>query len=186
MAAIAIPPQEAQLYRRVLRPMGTLLNVLQARYLTLADTAEGLFWHCYPQGNLGRPLGGIVTYGDVPLLIETIGRERAKRSLFGLRKQPPKIDRHAIRRHPLCPDGYSELLRSLGTKFDEQRAQQVMVIERDDHLIVRYSMPLPVYIRGDARRAASISGFHEDIYRPQQLGQLISTVRSYRGNPYYR
>jgi hypothetical protein len=185
MLALEMPEQEAKPYRQLLRPLGAFFNQLQARYITLAETKSGFVWHCYPHGDLSHSRGGLVCYADIPALLEMLRRERTRRGLFGLRRSLPKVDPRSFRRHPICPFGYQEMLRSLGAKLDEQQAQAVLIMERDDHILVRYSMPLPTYIRTDAYRATFMTGMHEDVYRPDHLVWLVARARSRRGNLYY-
>jgi hypothetical protein len=187
MLALEMPQQQQEVkpYRQLLRPFGAFFNQLQARYITLAETATGFAWHCYPRGDLAHARGGLVCYADIPALLEMLRRERAGRGLFGLRRGLPRVDPRSFRRHPICPVGYQEMLRSLGAKLDEQRAHAVLIMERDDHVLVRYSMPLPIYIRTDAYRATFITGMHEDVYRPDHLMWLVARARSRRGSLYY-
>ncbi|HXT37239.1 MAG TPA: hypothetical protein VN837_16820 [Chloroflexota bacterium] len=174
-------------YRDVLRPIGAYLDFLRARYVTVAEAEEGFLWHCYPDGDLGTPKSGFIARGEVGSLQEEIakGQRVAKVGLFGKGPRPLKPDKSKQRRKSACPEGYQEALRVLSAKLDDQCAVNVLVVEQNDCLVVRFHGIVPVYLRMNAMRADSNPGFRDEQYSGQEMSELTAIARSHRGDRFY-
>ncbi|HEY8286918.1 MAG TPA: hypothetical protein VIJ28_21215 [Chloroflexota bacterium] len=174
-------------YRDVLRPIGAYLDFLRARYVTVAEAEEGFLWHCYPHGDLSKPKSGFIARGDVGTLQEEMveAPRAAKGGLFGKGPRPMKLDKSKQRRKSACPEGYQEALRVLSAKLDDQCAVNILVVEQNDCLAVRFHGVVPVYLRINATRADSIPGFRDEQYSGQEMSELTAIARSHRGDRFY-
>jgi hypothetical protein len=178
--------QDEPNYRQVLRPIGAYLDRLQARFVTLGETEDGFVWHCFPNGDLTRPLSGMIAHTDVPLLMDQLkAARRVKRGVFGRRPTAAKPIRIGSRKDTVCPEGYEETFRSLGNKLDVAKAIAVLIVERKDTISVNYHFPTPGYLRRDLSRTEFTSDVHEDNFNRDQVARLIATSRSYRNNRYF-
>jgi hypothetical protein len=186
-------------YGYLLRPIGAYLDALDARYVTLAEIEEGFIWHCFSRGDPTTILTGTIALDDIAALIETTKRSkeirgrtqeellrmrRAGRGLF--RKGQAEGPGPEFPPHPVFPEGYEEMFRSLGVKIEDQRGYMVLLVERAASLVVSFSLPLPTYIRVDISRMETFTGFHEVEYSAGELMAIIDTVRGHRGIPYYQ
>ncbi|MGH2410174.1 MAG: hypothetical protein ACRDGS_07360 [Chloroflexota bacterium] len=174
-------------YRDLLRPIGAYLDFLRARFVTVAEAEEGFLWHCYPCGDLSKPKSGFVARGAIGSLQEEIDKapRAAKGGLFGKGSRPLNSDKSKQRRKSACPEGYQEALRVLSAKLDDQCAVNVLVIEQNDCLAVRFHGVVPVYLRINATRADSIPGFRDEQYSGQEMSELTAIARSHRGDRFY-
>src|SRR5581483_4679994 len=80
------------------------------------------------------------------------------------------------RSHPVCPQGYEEVLRTLGSRLDAQRALDVLITEMPNQLIVEYS--IPAY--GAAARygwVARQANRRHEIYTRSALEELVAAER---------
>jgi hypothetical protein len=181
------------------------LDTLGARYILIAEVAEGFVWHSFKDGDPAYAMAGTFAFDDLPALIESIKQLKAARLearqaelvrmaptkrtlLHPLRKQVsiavPEPEESSP--HPICPLGYEETLRSLGNKLEDQRAHAVAVVEREATMLVRYSLPLPSYIRLDVSKQEMWTGLHENEYSPSDLRAMVAESRARRGVRYYQ
>jgi hypothetical protein len=194
----AIPGGQRK-YSYLLRPIGAFLDTLDARYITVAEIADGFIWHCYRNRDPSKCVSGVIPHDNIPALIEMTKRDkqararandaivRVRKSTRGLfRRRSADADSSEVVLHPVCPDGYEESLRSVGAKLDDQRAYMIMLVEREASMVIRYSMPLPPYIRVDISRPETFTGFHEVEYSTDEINEIIDTIRDRRGIPYYQ
>jgi len=172
-------------YGQILRTIGAYLNLLQARYVTIAEIDQGFTWHCYPRANLTKSQSGMVTFEDLPKFQEAV-RQMGKSRQGLLRRSKIEISRQALRRHPICPAGYEEMFRTIGQKLDEQRAQQILLVERGDSLIANYRLMAPNYIAFNPNRFDQIVAYsHQLEFQRPQISTLIGAARSFRHSNYF-
>jgi hypothetical protein len=173
-------------YAEFLRPVGAYLDKLLARHVTFCETEEGFVWHCFPHGDVTRPASGMITHGELPRILEQFKSLRhARRGIFG-RWQPARNSKRSTSRgDSVCPEGYEEAFRCLGTHLDRAKAMSVLIVELQDKLLVSYRFPVPGFLRRDAHRLEFMSTQHEDHYSRQQIADLIKAARGKRNSLYY-
>ncbi len=179
--------EAAPTYRDLLRPIGAYLDYLEVCSVTVAETAEGFLWHGCLQRDLTKSRGGFIARANVPELANDMreASQRSRRIVFGWMGGRPKLVKGRSRRSAVCPEGYQEAFRVLGPKLDEQSAANVVLIERADGLVLRFSSVLPHFIRLNRLLTELPLSFREETYDPRQMSALTVTARSYRGSRYY-
>jgi hypothetical protein len=195
-------PEGYKRYGHLLRPIGAHLDTLDARYITIAEVADGFLWHCFKNGDPASAMSGSFAYDEIPALIDSIRAMKAARQAELMQAipskktfanpfrrqaplQPPPIA-HEPTDHPICPLGYEETLRSLGNKLEDQRAHTIVIVEREATMLVRYSLPLPTYIKLDVSKQEMYTGLHENDYSPGDLRTIVEDSRQRRGIKYYQ
>ena len=186
-------------YGVLLRPIGAYLDSIGARYISIAEIEEGFIWHCLRNHSPMHAMSGGFTHEEIPQLIESIKLSkaerrraleeealRARRGAFGLFRRQTRELEPIPDPHPVFRAGYEETLRSLGSKLEDQRAYQVLLVERESCLLVKYSLPLPTYIRLEPTKVEVYTGFHEIEYSAADLIGFVAEVRSRRGIAYYQ
>ena len=174
-------------YRDLLRPIGAYLDYLEVCSVSVAETAEGFLWHGCLQQDLTKSRGGFIARAEVPVLANDMREagQRSRRVVFGWIGGRPKVIKGRSRRNSVCPEGYQEAFRVLGPKLDEQSAANVLLIERAEGLVLRFSSMLPHFIRLNRLLTEVPLSFREETYDPRQMDALTVTARSYRGSRYY-
>jgi hypothetical protein len=66
-------------------------------------------------------------------------------------------------------------------KFDRDRVSSILLTEGNEGWAITACMPVPIYIQSDVRRMHDFNYFHESVFTHENLRELISAVRSYRG-----
>ncbi len=83
---------------------------------------------------------------------------------------------HFQRNHPVLPQGYEEVLRSLGSRLDAQGAQGMLFTEMPTHIVLEYA--LPAYAYRDRPGSAPASAFlRHETYTRGELEELVATER---------
>lgn len=189
MEHFGVAPGRQTRYEYLLSPIGAYLDSLDARYISIAEIEEGFIWHCFKNGHPDQCLTGAFAYDDIPRLIASVKQEKHARALaqeealksrkavLGLFKRRGNVAEPAQPPHPVCPLGYEETLRSLGAKLEEERAYCVLLFERAASMLVRYSVPLPTYIRLDVSKIEMTTGFREIEYLRDDLLGIVEDAR---------
>ena len=184
---IGFQTQDESRYKEFLRPIGAYLDWLQARYVTVCEIDNGFVWHCFPYGDLTKPVSGMIGRDELPRLLERLRKSRRlRKGIFGRRPHSHR------RRQPrgagidtVCPDGYEEAFRSIGARLDRAKAIAILIVEQRDKLSVNYRFPVAGLLRRDLKRFDISSNQHEDEFNREQLAHLIAMSRSHRHNPFY-
>ncbi len=182
--AIGFATQDEPQYRDALRAIGAYLDWLRAEYVTLSEIDDGFVWHSFSRGDLARPVTGMVPHGDLSRLMARLRGERTARRRGAARAGAVRSAR-STRRRPVCADGYQETFRTIGARLDKVKALAVLLVERDDTLIVNYRYPVPGYLRRDIQRLALSYGQEEDVFTSKQLADMVAEARGNRHNPFY-
>ncbi len=169
-------------YKRALRIIGRYLNQRKARVILVAEIEEGYLLHFATDGRLDR-LEGFAIHEDDLLDLEHVFRTRrgdlrpagvfaGMQSFFGFRRDEGL---QFQRNHAVCPQGYEETLRTLGSRLDIQRAQDIMVTEMPHQIVLEYNTP--VYGAAARSGTASKANRRNETYSRAALEELIAAER---------
>lgn len=169
-------------YKRALRIIGRYLNQRKARVILVAEIEEGYLLHFATDGRLDR-LEGFAIHDDDLLDLEHVFRARrgdvrpagvfaGMQSFFGFRRDEGL---QFQRSHAVCPQGYEETLRTLGSRLDMQRAQNIMVTEMPHQIVLEYNTP--VYGAAARSGTASKANRRNETYSRAALEELIAAER---------
>ncbi len=191
MMDVGLLPGGQKRYGYFLGPIGAYLDLLVARNATIAEIEDGFFWHCYKRDAPLKPVTGVFAFSEVKDLIESITRSK---ETIARNKEAERLSRRSgwlFRRHdnepkeepphPLFPLGYEVTLRAMGSKLEDQRAYCPLLAEREESLLVIYSLPLPNYIKLDVSKMETFTGQHEVEYSRDDLAEIIDMYGNRRG-----
>ncbi len=184
--AIGFMTQDEPRYREVLRTIGWHLDSIHAAYVTLCEIDEGYIWHCFARGDLTRPVSDTISHADLAGLSSRLRAERTGRNRLPSHATRAARPAKSAPRRPVCAYGYQETFRTIGARLDRMKARAVLVVERDDTLIINYQYPVPGYLRRDLFRLAQSHDMAQDAFGHKQLVDMVEAARRNRNYRYYR
>jgi hypothetical protein len=170
--------REAPKYRLVLRAFGAFFDQEKASHVTLAELEGGYIWHFFPHGDLRHPAYGMITDEEVPDFVESVKRSRIEQAAVPPRQKRSRSG-HAL--EILHSGGYEETFRSLSHKFDNDRLSAILLVEGSGGWAIAACLPVPVFIQANESRKHDINYIHERIFTHEELNELSTDLRSYRG-----
>lgn len=165
-------------YGQALRALGNCLDLQEARYLVLEQRAAELFWRFTPLAGHGRIEQGQSSIAALAALDTSYGQTmRSRRKGLRDRLRPHRATA-PLPWHPLLPEGYSGVLRALGTALDRRRMRLLGIEEGEDWLALRYSLAGTGWrLNGPPPPRADALA----LYRRDQLLALLGAASGLRG-----
>ena len=155
-------------YTDMLRAIGRHLDTLRATDVTVFEVQDGLAWQAFPHGDLAHPETAMLSFDQLSHLREHSARQRHAR----LEGKTGRGHRHQPR-PPLCPDGYAETFRSMGSRLDQANAHTVLITECRGTLILSYHTPIPEYRQRSLPANAPDSAHYQNSFSPEQLHEMV-------------